>query len=211
MQKQKPKFWDFLSKRYDRLIEKHAKQAYDAVIQLIKNELKPDYNILEIGAGTGIIALEIASSAESIVAIDTSKGMLESAKQKQLKEKITNIYFELGDAYNLSCNENSMDTVICMNVMHLLPQPEKVVSEIKRVVINDGKIILPTYCHGENFKSKIYSYLSSLSGFKVPNRWSIIGFHHFLESQGLKILNEKTFPGKFPLAYVVLSKINSNE
>lgn len=211
MKTQKPKFWDFLSKKYDRLIEKNAKKTYDETIQLIKNELEQNNSILEIGTGTGLIALAIASSVKSIIAIDTSKGMLELAKQKQSKEKIGNISFEEGNANNLSFRDNSMDAIICMNIMHLLPKPEDVITQIKRVVKHNGKIILPTYCHGENRKSKFFSYLSSLSGFKVPNRWSIKNFHVFLENQGLKIQNEKTFPGKFPLSYVVLIKINSNE
>lgn len=210
MKTQKPKFWDFLSKRYDRLIEKHAKQTYDDVIKLIKDELKQDNNILEIGTGTGLIALAIASHVESVVAIDTSKGMLELAKQKQAKEKISNINFEMGDANNLAFNDNSKDVVICMNIMHLLPKPETAISEIKRVIKPNGKIIFPTYCHGENLKSKTYSFLSSLSGFKVPNRWSIKSFHRFLETQELKIQTEKVFPGRFPLAYIILTMNNSD-
>ncbi len=206
MRAQKPGFWDFLSRRYDRLIEKNAKQTYNTTIELIKNELSPDYTILEIGTGTGIIALSVASSVKTIVAIDTSKGMLEQAKQKQKNEGIINITFEPGDANQLIIEDTSMDAIICMNIMHLLPNPELVVSEIKRVIKPNGKLILPTYCHGENLKSKLFSYLSSLSGFKVPNRWSVKEFHDFLKNQNLQIEKERTFPGKFPLSYVVLTK-----
>jgi ubiquinone/menaquinone biosynthesis C-methylase UbiE len=205
MKNQKTKFWDSLAKKYDGLIEKYAYQTYHAVFNLIKNELEPHHEILEIGTGTGIVAQAIAPGVKSIVAIDSSEGMIEIARSKQEKENINNVSFSVDNAYELSHKENSFDAVIAMNIIHLLPKPEKVVEELKKVVKNGGKIFVPTYCHGENFTSLLLSYLSSLSGFKVPNRWSVNKFHSFLKSAGLEIKDEKTFPGRFPLAYVVLT------
>lgn len=203
---QESKFWDSLAKKYDPLISKYASENYNRVIQLIKDELWVDAEVLEVACGTGIISLALSDALSTITAIDYADEMLNVAKEKQLEQNIGNVSFQNGDVYNLNFNDHSFDAIVGMNIFHLLPEPQNALAEIKRVLKPDGTILLPTYCHGDNLASLSLSYLTRLSGFKVPNRWSVNQFHSFINNSGFKITNTQTFKGKFPLAYVVAKK-----
>ena len=101
----------------------------------------------------------------------------------------------------------SFDIVIASNVLHLLFYPEKAIQEMKRVLKDNGQIIVPTYCHGENLKSLLISRLMGLAGFKARNRWSIKSFKDFIEKNGFKIADSEVFKDKIPLVYIKASKV----
>jgi ubiquinone/menaquinone biosynthesis C-methylase UbiE len=90
--------------------------------------------------------------------------------------------------------------------MHILPEPRLALQEMKRVLKDDGKIILPTYLHGANLQSKILSLLMGISGFRARNRWSVASFREFVTSNGFHISKEKVMPDKIPLMYMVAQK-----
>ena len=64
--------------------------------------------------------------------------MIESA-QKKLGEKVI---LEVGDAEKLPYAENQFDIVICNASFHHYPNPDRVLSEIKRVLKIEGILIL---------------------------------------------------------------------
>ena len=46
--------------------------------------------------------------------------------------------------------DESFDVVIVSNALHIVPQPEKALQEIKRVLKDDGVLIAPTFTHAGN-------------------------------------------------------------
>jgi len=75
------------------------------------------------------------------------------------------------------------------------------------VLKDNGVFIAPTFCVGEDVKSKIIITIAGLfSGFKVINKWSINGYSTMLTNNGFKIKKIERVNGRFPLAYVVLTK-----
>jgi ubiquinone/menaquinone biosynthesis C-methylase UbiE len=205
--KQGQSFWNSFATRYDQLIQKYAQSTYLAVIELIKLELEEQQIVVEIGTGTGLIALAVADRVKHIHAVDYSPEMILEAQRKQEQTGITNITFREADAYQLPFEKATADRIIAMNILHLLSSPKNVLAECRRILKPGGKLILPTYCHGDNLGSLILSYLSSLSGFKVENRWSVKAFINYLQNNGYKCSPEKVFPGKFPLTYVMVEPI----
>ena len=79
--------------------DKRAKQFSELVMQIkerdgrqiAKMELEPEYTVLDVGAGTGRLAIPIAKRVKSVTAIDPSKGMLACLQENMEKEGITNI------------------------------------------------------------------------------------------------------------------------
>ena len=59
--------------------------------QIAPITLKPEYTVLDVGAGTGRLAIPIAKHVKSVTAIDQSKGMLECLQENMEKKGITNI------------------------------------------------------------------------------------------------------------------------
>jgi ubiquinone/menaquinone biosynthesis C-methylase UbiE len=202
------KFWDSLAGRYDKFISKYAHKTYNRSIELMRKEFRNDSNVLEIGTGTGLIAFALADKAKSIKGIDYSPQMIKVANEKLAKTCLTNIEFQLNQATKIDYPDKSFDAIIASNVFHLLPYPDKVMKEVDRLLADGGKVIMPTFCHGQNYKTLLLSYLTRLSGFKVENRWSVLQFSTFVKEQGFEIIKQEVIKDRFPMSYIVAVKRN---
>lgn len=200
------RFWDSLANRYDEFIDKYAKQTYQESFRLMKLHLSKESRVLEIGTGTGLVAFTIANEVKHITAIDYSEEMIRVANNKLKESELNNIEFKLSPATGIHYPDQSFDLVIASNIFHLLPEPEKVLSEISRLIVPKGKVILPTFCHGQNLKTKLMSSLMNLSGFKAENKWSAKQFRQFLQNQGFKVDEESIIKDRIPLSFIVVSK-----
>jgi phosphatidylethanolamine/phosphatidyl-N-methylethanolamine N-methyltransferase len=201
------KFWDKFAKRYDSFIKNTVSNTYKTILENLDSDLNINHKVLEIGTGTGIIPFSIYPKVSTIVATDISPEMIGIAKQKHSELNIKNIDFQIQDSYNLSFPEKSFDVVIASNLFHLLYEPEKPMSEVKRVLKDNGIFIAPTFCVGENLKSKIITTIAGIfSGFKIINKWSIKEFEALLTNNGFKIIKVVNIDGRFPLAYIVMTK-----
>jgi phosphatidylethanolamine/phosphatidyl-N-methylethanolamine N-methyltransferase len=201
------KFWDKFAKHYDLFIEKTLGKTYKIIIENLEIDLNEDCSLLEIGTGTGIIPFSIFSKVSSIVGTDISEEMIRIASQNLENSNIKNISFQVQDSYNLTFSDKSFDIVLASNLLHLLYEPEKAINEVNRVMKDNGILIAPTFCWGENVKSKmIASVVGVLSGFKIVHKWTINEFKNILTSNGLLIDKAVRIDGKFPLVYVVMKK-----
>jgi len=206
-QEKEKKLWDKLASNYDSFINDMFCKTYSSILENINIELKANDNVLEIGTGTGIISFSICSKVSSIIATDLSPEMIRIAKQKQEETNIKNIDFQIQDSYNLTFADKSFDIVIASNLLHLLYDPAKPLKEVKRVMKDSGVFIVPTFCVGENIKSRIIDTVGSIFfGFRIINKWSIEGFKSMLTNNGLLIKKALKIEGRFPLAYVVMKK-----
>lgn len=201
------RFWDRFANFYDFFIDKVFRRTYKTILKNIDSDLNLNQNVLEIGTGTGIIPFSIYSKVSSVIATDISPKMVGVANKKLSKTNICNIDFQMQDSHNLKFLDNSFDLVIASNLFHLIPEPEKLITEIKRVMKADGFLIAPTLCVGENTRSKyIATVIGSISGFKIYNKWNYIDFISMLKDNGLVILKEQRIEDKILTAYVVLRK-----
>ncbi|MEI7596067.1 MAG: class I SAM-dependent methyltransferase, partial [Bacteroidota bacterium] len=201
------KFWEKFAKYYDAFIKKTVDKTYQTVIKNINLELHPNKKVLEIGTGTGIIAFSICNNVSTIIATDISPEMIKIATLKQKELDVNNIDFQIQDSYNLPFPDKLFDIVIASNLLHLLYEPNKPLNEAKRVLKDDGILIVPTFCVGENMKSKILTTIAGIfSGFKIINKWRISEFKTLLTSNGFAIDKAQRIDGRFPMAYIVLKK-----
>jgi ubiquinone/menaquinone biosynthesis C-methylase UbiE len=198
-------FWDDFAEKYDPFMEKHA-GAYEQLTGDIRSELKAGDHVLELATGTGLISLAIHEHAKKITAVDFSPRMIQLASEKKNNRGIKNIDFQVGDIYHLNFEACTFDVIIAANILHLLTSPEKVLSEMYRMLKDDGRIMLPNYCHGENLRSQIISRIMALAGFRAKNRWSIKNYKKFIEDQQFIITGGKRYKGKIPLYNVIARK-----
>ena len=65
----------------------------------------------------------------------------------------------------------SFDVVIVSNALHIVPEPEKALAEIHRVLKNDGVLIAPTFTHANNHvRGRVKAFLMKLAGFHQYNK-----------------------------------------
>jgi ubiquinone/menaquinone biosynthesis C-methylase UbiE len=195
------KFWNRIAKRYDWITIKLTRD-YPSLIQRIVNDVNGAENVLEVATGTGLIAIELAGKVGNIEAIDFSPKMIEFAKSKVFKDRIENIHFSVQNAYNLEFKDGRFDVAICSNALHCMDNPEKALSEIWRVLKDNGVLIAPTFCHGESWRSRLLSKIMGLTGFKSYYRFSTGEFFDLIASCGFKIIKRDISKDFIPLAYV---------
>ena len=111
-----------------------GKMRWQRRVQMLTDHLKPADKVLEIGCGTGYFTKEIVKTGALVTAIDISPELLEIAKQ-DIKD--TNVSFVLDNAYDLSFDADSFDSIVGSSVLHHL-EIEKAVSEMFRVLKPGG-------------------------------------------------------------------------
>ena len=100
---------------------------------------------LEVGTGTGRIAIGVAKYGQGITvdAIDLSENMLTVAAENAVEEGVLDrIKFSIGDAKRLPFDDNSFDCVFCHNMLHHISDPLDVANEINRVVKDHGAVLI---------------------------------------------------------------------
>ncbi|MBY0097987.1 class I SAM-dependent methyltransferase [Mesobacillus maritimus] len=100
---------------------------------------KEGQKVLVVGVGTGAELEWIDHSKLDVTAIDYSPDMLNKAKAKFKDSSITFIQM---DALQLNFNDESFDVVVGSLILSVVPNPNKAVEEMIRVVKPNGNIIL---------------------------------------------------------------------
>lgn len=174
------------------------KRAYDAIFSRIRRVIS-DKDVLEVATGPGVIAKQVAAEAKSMIATDFSEKMLAVARRGEVP---SNLIFEQADACELPYEDNSFDVVIIANALHIIPEPEKALAEIKRVLRKDGILIAPNFVHDN--KSKVSGFLSkilSAAGVVFETKWDADGYASFLEANRFKVKNSKRLNSTIPMMY----------
>lgn len=195
-------FWDKNAGRYDRFMRKD-RAAYDEMYALIRPVVKGK-TVLELATGTGLIAKNIVNAAAHIEATDASVEMIAEAKRDNQSAKL---YFSVQDMFCLPYADESFDVVIVSNALHIVPQPEKALAEIHRVLKDDGVLIAPTFTHAENsFFGNSKAFFLKLAGFPLYSKWTSEEYLRFLRQNGWAVRKSVVLKASFPLTYAECEK-----
>lgn len=103
-------------------------------------QLFPGARLLEVGVGTGL-SLPLLPRNVQITGIDLSEKMLEKAKERVRKENLRNVSLLKMDATHLDFPDDSFDRVLAAYFISTVPEPMKVVEEMKRVCRPGGYLL----------------------------------------------------------------------
>ncbi len=200
--KNRMNFWDRTAIIYDRFMRRDA-AAYDRMYALLRPVVRGK-TVLELAAGTGLIAKHIANASEYIEVTDASERMIRQAERENHAE---NLHFSVQDMFCLPYADAAFDVVIVSNALHIVPQPEKSLREIKRVLKDDGVLIAPTFTHAENsFPGKIKAFFMNLAGFPLHSKWTSEEYLKFLQQNDWTVQKSVVLKASFPLTYVECEK-----
>ena len=190
-------FWDKNAARYDRFMRRDAaayEQLYDLLRPLVRGR-----TVLEAATGTGLIARNIVCGAGSIEATDLSPEMIAQAKRNSFSAKL---HFSVADLLQLPYADQSFDVVIAANVLHVIPEPEAALAELRRVLKENGVLVVPTFTHGENALSgRLRAFCMKLAGFPLCRKWSREEYLAFLRKNGWIVRKSAVWKAAFPLTY----------
>lgn len=102
--------------------------------------LEPGDRILEVGVGTGLNATLYPRDC-MVTGIDLSSEMLERARERVLRNEITNVRLIQMDAVDLRFGDDAFDIVYAPYLISVVPDPVSVAREMRRVCRPGGRII----------------------------------------------------------------------
>lgn len=195
-------FWDKNAGRYDLFMRKDA-AAYAQLYELLRPVVRRK-TALELATGTGLIAKNIVSSADHIEATDASAEMIAEARRDN---RSTKLHFSVQDMFHLPYADESFDVIIVANALHIVPEPQNALSEIRRVLRNDGVLVAPTFTHADNsFFGRVKAFAMKLAGFPLHSRWTSEEYLAFLRENGWTVQKSTVLKASFPLTYAECAK-----
>src|SRR6266404_5878341 len=136
--------YDSVTEEFDRFTTLLA--APFAIRMITLAELKQGQRVLDVGAGTGVVAFraaEAVGAAGRIVGIDLCTGMLTRARDKAVQGGFSaRVDFRRMDAEALALQEQSFDSVLSLFALLHFPHPLQALQEMFRVLKPEGTLVI---------------------------------------------------------------------
>ena len=142
------RFWDKRAEKYSQR-PVADQETYKKKLEITRSYFTADSEVLEIGCGTGSTALAHAPYVKHILATDISPGMIDIAKGKAETGPVENITFETRAADDHDIAESRYDVIMAHNLLHLLRNPEAVISAAFKGLKPGGVFVSSTACVGD--------------------------------------------------------------
>jgi len=112
--------------------------AWNRILDLVL-EGRPGLDALDVGCGTGFLALELAARGHQVVGVDFASAMIEEARRKAAARGLS-VRFEEADAEQLPFAPRRFHLVISRHLLWTLPHPEVAIDEWIRVLRPGGRL-----------------------------------------------------------------------
>nr|WP_246880024.1 class I SAM-dependent methyltransferase [Bacillus suaedae] len=186
---------------FDSLVSFFDEMAQTNWLSTIHDQLKSlsgsweNKTVVDVGCGTGRLLYRGLEEANQLIGIDLSEQMVVAAegllRSPEMKAKIEVV---VGDAYNLPLKESSVDVALSTCVMFLLPEPEKGLIELKRVLCSNGVLAMLNPAPEMNpSRARAYANDHQINGFELESllAWSNVSTkrHRYTNEELTKLLN----------------------
>ncbi len=128
---------------FDRAVEYYDEtrgfppEEVEHIGKFVGDQLPPQAQVLEVGVGTGRIALPVAPYAAAYYGLDLSLPMMARLRSKQ---QTGHIFLAQGDATRLPYPDDYFDAAITVHIFHLIPGWQTALAELARVLKPEGQL-----------------------------------------------------------------------
>lgn len=137
--------------------------------------LKPGMIVAEIGPGKGSYTIEFAKRVRpdgKVYAVDISPSVINRLKQRIAQEEIANVIPKVANAHDFSFDDESVDRVIAIACLPEIPEPVKVLREIRRILKPGGLVSLSELAPDPDYpRRKTVKRWASEAGFKLHSEY----------------------------------------
>jgi len=149
------RFDNRVSRDYDAL-RGHPPDVSTKIGQAIASQFDLGARVLEIGVGTGRIALPVAAAGCEVYGVDLSSEMLATLSRRIQKAKDLRIHLVQGDIRALPYQKGLFDGAMAVHVLHLVSDWASVLEQVSRLVRPGGVLVLGRdWIDPDSFSGKI--------------------------------------------------------
>ncbi len=200
-------FWNWSARRYDKQAQED--EALTKAIERFAKCLKADDTVLDYACGTGVVTYKIAADVKEVLAIDTSAGMIDLAKERAREREVANVHFARKTIFDKGLGRESYDVILAFNILHLLEDARKAVQRASELLKPGGLMVSVTPCLGQAgvvlrtllpliSKVRILSYLRTFRISEVKD---------LMRDGGFQILESEVLEGTIPSCFVIARKL----
>jgi SAM-dependent methyltransferase len=137
---------------FSRYMEKDARVFYERL------DVPPGARLLDVGCGSGQLALIAASDGVQVTGIDIAENLIDRARARAEAQHLP-ARFEVADAEALPFSDESFDVVVSLIGAMFAPRPELVAAELLRVCVPGGTIAMANWTAG-GFVGQMFKTIS---------------------------------------------------
>jgi len=131
-------FFSTTAGEWDRLRDELFGEGFD--LQALLGLLDPSWIAGDLACGTGRVTEALAPFVERVVALDSSSAMLDAARARL--ERFSNVEVREGQLESLPLGEDELDVAALFLALHYLPEPERALAEVRRVLRPGGRLLV---------------------------------------------------------------------
>jgi SAM-dependent methyltransferase len=137
--------------------------------------ITPGESLLDVGTGTGVVAITAARAGAHVTGLDLTPELLDQARENARIALMPHIVWTEGDAEDLPYPDASFDVVVSQFGHMFAPRPRIAVAEMRRVLRSGGRIAFATW-PPEHFVGRMFAFISRHSppppaGTAPPPQW----------------------------------------
>lgn len=196
-------FWDRLADRYAaRQIKDVA--AYDAMLMRASCYLRAGDSVLELGCGTGTMAIRLAEGVGRYYATDFSERMIEIARTKPAP---ANLEFQVCTAETAFAGA-PFDAICAFNLLHLVEDMPALLGQIHDALTPGGVLISRTWCFADlPVPFRLLLGTLRVMGLIPPMTWLVADeLRRAITASGLEIELDMTFGARAQNPFIVARK-----
>ena len=138
-------FWTLIAPQYESYsgnVPGLQSLEYEAWIGAIKRLLPPPpSDVLDIGTGTGFVALIASQLGHRVIGLDLSSAMLSEARVRA-EQRGLRTTFTVGDAVAPALEDESLDAIICRHLLWTLRKPQVALMNWRRLLRPKGRVVV---------------------------------------------------------------------
>ncbi len=147
---------------------------------------------LDAACGPGIVSRHMATLAGSVLGIDATPAMVDTARRAARAAGLENVRFEVADATATSLPDESFDGALTRFSIHHIPLPSRLFGELARVVRRGGTVTVVDHLADPDPEAR--SWALEIERLRDPSHWAALSDARLRElgrTAGLELTHEQ--------------------